>query len=98
MILKEEELGGKSVSLNQCRISKVKYMTMSGVSTFSCETCLFRLAVDSGVLVRSAEGGGRRFRLGLSSAPCSSAGAPLLPLNLKLTSDRCLMEWLLGSV
>lgn len=55
LILKEEEvmLGGKSFSLNPCRITKNKFMTMSAVfmSSFSFEIYVVRLAVDWGMLV-----------------------------------------------
>jgi len=64
---------------------------------FSLETSIFRLPVDLGVLIRSAEG--RILNQEVPPPPWSSPGAPLLPLNLRLISDRWLMKkWFLSSV
>lgn len=54
---KEKCWEAKSISLNLCKISKTKLVTMSAASTFSLETFIFRWPMDFGVLVRSADGG-----------------------------------------
>lgn len=47
--------------------------------------------MDFGVLVRSADGG-RVWNQDVPPLPWSSPSAPLMPLNLKLISDRCLLK------
>lgn len=100
LILKEEEvmLGGKSFSLNPCRITKNKFMTMSAVfmSSFSFEIYVVRLAVDWGMLVNQY-----RWRCWLNPGLfffffslffLGILHVLLWPWSHRLLSDQCLMK------